>query len=86
MSPACVSAQVEIDGEAEVEPAIKMGAPFGNHMVLQREMAVPIWGWSKPGAKVTVEFAGQIKTTTVEIVAIGSLSLIHLRRVSSPPN
>ncbi len=65
MSPACVSAQVEIDGEAEVEPAIKMGAPFGNHMVLQREMAVPIWGWSKPGAKVTVEFAGQIKTTTV---------------------
>lgn len=29
--------------------------------VLQRDMAVPIWGWAKPGTQVTVTFAGQSK-------------------------
>jgi len=28
-------------------------------MILQREMPVPVWGWSKPDTKITVEFAGQ---------------------------
>ncbi|MDG2223001.1 MAG: hypothetical protein P8L85_16595 [Rubripirellula sp.] len=44
--------------------AIDLGAPFCDNMVLQREMPVPIWGWSKPGTRVTVEFASQQKTAT----------------------
>jgi len=43
-------------------PAIELGAPFADNAVLQRQMPVPVWGWTKPGAKVTVEFAGQKKT------------------------
>jgi sialate O-acetylesterase len=39
--------------------AIELGAPFCDNMILQSEMAVPVWGWSKPGTKITVEFAGQ---------------------------
>lgn len=39
--------------------AIELGAPFHDHAVLQRGMTVPVWGWSKPGTKVTVAFAGQ---------------------------
>jgi sialate O-acetylesterase len=35
--------------------------PFGDGMVLQREMKVPVWGAADPGAKVTVAFAGQTK-------------------------
>ena len=27
---------------------------FSDHMVLQRESSVPVWGWGKPGTKVTV--------------------------------
>ena len=46
------------------ELAIDLGSPFRDHAILQREMAVPVWGWSKPGATVTVEFAGQKKSTT----------------------
>lgn len=34
---------------------------FGDHMVLQRDMKVPVWGTSVPGDKVTVEFAGQTR-------------------------
>ena len=44
--------------------AIQLGAPFHDHAVLQRGMEVPVWGWSKPGTKVTVEFAGQKATAT----------------------
>jgi len=31
---------------------------FGDHMVLQQGGKTPIWGWSKPGNKVSVTFAG----------------------------
>jgi len=46
------------------KPAIELGAPFVDNAILQREMKVPVWGWSKPGTKVTVEFAGQKKNAT----------------------
>ena len=36
---------------------------FGDHMVVQREKPVSIWGWADPAEKVTVSFAGQTKTT-----------------------
>lgn len=44
--------------------SIELGTPFRDHAVLQRGMAVPVWGWSKPGTKVTVEFAGQKTSAT----------------------
>ena len=46
--------------------AIQMGAPFHDHAILQRGMKVPVWGWSKPGTKVTVTFAGQKKTAKAD--------------------
>ncbi|MCF7817599.1 MAG: hypothetical protein K9M54_06935 [Kiritimatiellales bacterium] len=39
---------------------------FSDHMVVQRERAVPIWGKADPGSAVTVEFAGQTKTATAD--------------------
>lgn len=44
---------------AASQSAIELGAPFTDNAILQRRMPVPIWGWSKPGTQVTVEFAGQ---------------------------
>ena len=49
---------------AKPQPAIELGAPFADNAILQRQMKVPVWGWSKPGTKVTVAFAGQEKTVT----------------------
>ncbi len=46
--------------------ALKLGVPFVDGAVLQREMSVPVWGWCKPGTKVTVEFAGQSKSATTD--------------------
>ena len=44
------------------ETPLKLPAMFGNNMVLQRDRAVPVWGWTQPGGEVTVEFASQKKT------------------------
>ena len=41
-------------------------ASFGDHMVLQRDKPVPVWGSAKRGEEVTVEFAGQRKTATAD--------------------
>ena len=47
-------------GIQDVEAAaLKPAGVFGDHMVLQRGMAVPVWGRAGAGAAVTVEFAGQ---------------------------
>lgn len=39
---------------------------FGNRMVLQQEMAVPVWGWADPGEKVTVSFGSQNKSVETD--------------------
>jgi sialate O-acetylesterase len=43
---------------ADVKPA----ALFGDHMVLQQGVSVPVWGWADPGEQVTVGIAGQKQT------------------------
>jgi sialate O-acetylesterase len=37
-------------------------ALFGDHMVLQAGVRVPMWGWAAPGEAVTVEFRGERHT------------------------
>lgn len=46
--------------------AVKLPSIFTDHMVLQRDMPVPIWGKAAPGEEVTVEFAGQTKSATAD--------------------
>ncbi|MEI6196859.1 MAG: sialate O-acetylesterase, partial [Verrucomicrobiota bacterium] len=41
---------------------LRLAGVFGDHMILQRNMSVPVWGWTVPGEKVEVEFAGQKKS------------------------
>lgn len=39
---------------------------ISDHMVLQRDIAAPIWGQAAPGEEVTVAIAGQKKTATAD--------------------
>ena len=43
---------------------LRTPAIFGHNMVLQQEKTLPVWGWSKPGASVQVDFLGH-KAQTV---------------------
>ena len=45
---------------------LKLACLFADHGVLQRDKAVPVWGWAEAGKELTVSFAGQTKTTKVE--------------------
>ena len=42
---------------------LRLASVLTDHAVLQREARVPVWGWARPGATVTVRFGGQEKTT-----------------------
>ncbi|HVW19884.1 MAG TPA: sialate O-acetylesterase [Opitutaceae bacterium] len=46
--------------------ALKLGSPFGDHMVLQQGIPVPIWGTAGPGETVTVACAGQVVTARAD--------------------
>ncbi len=34
---------------------LKVATIFGDHMVVQADKAIPVWGWAKPGTKVEVK-------------------------------
>jgi len=43
---------------------VRLPNVLGDHMVLQRGMDVPVWGWTEPGAEVTVRMGAHKQTTT----------------------
>jgi sialate O-acetylesterase len=49
-------------GAGTLRAEVTLGSPFTDHMVLQRDMKVPVWGTADAGENVTVGFAGQTKT------------------------
>ena len=50
---------VSIDLEAQ----IKLPVIFGDHMVIQQQATVPIWGWAQPSENVTIKMSWD--TTTI---------------------
>lgn len=56
-----------------LQAEVKMSKVFTPHMVLQRGMAVPVWGTATAGEKVTIKFRDQTKT--VEAGADGKWSV-----------
>lgn len=88
---ACVFAVVNIaagaDSDAKSgsgELAIELGLPFQDHAILQRGVKAPVWGWSKLGTKVTVEFAGQAKSATADQYGKWMLELDPLTANAQP--
>jgi sialate O-acetylesterase len=45
---------------------VKIPAVFSDHMVLQRGMEAPVWGWADAGEKVTVTFGEQSVSATAD--------------------
>ena len=41
-------------GPSSSEADVRLPAIFGDHMVLQRDQPLPVWGWAEPGEKITV--------------------------------
>jgi hypothetical protein len=59
------SAQTK-DTATDAAQEITLGAPFGDHAVLQQQIPLPVWGTTLPGAKVTLAFDSQVKSTVAD--------------------
>lgn len=59
---------------------IRMPYIFGDNMVLQRDMELPLWGWADAGEEVNLEFAGQKVNT---ITAQDGSWLLRLKSMSA---
>ncbi|MEC5127917.1 sialate O-acetylesterase [Verrucomicrobiales bacterium BCK34] len=51
---------------ASVQAELRLPSIFGHHMVLQRNMENPVWGWADPNADVAVTFAGETRTAKAD--------------------
>ena len=45
--------------DLSVHADVRLPRIFGNHMVLQRGMKLPVWGWGGAGESVTVKLVGK---------------------------
>ncbi len=61
-----LGADPESKNASTPEIPLKFAAVFSDHMVIQREKPVPVWGWTQVGEAVTVEFAGQTKSAKAD--------------------
>jgi sialate O-acetylesterase len=46
--------------------SLRLPAVFSDHLVLQRNCPIPVWGWAAPGSAVSVTLAGQTARATVD--------------------
>lgn len=63
---------------------VRCPAIFGDHLVLQRELPVPIWGWAEPGESVTVTFLDQVQHTKADAIGHWEITLAPLATNSAP--
>lgn len=54
---------------------LRLPSVFSDHMVLQREKPVAVWGWADADEEVSVEFAGQKKSAQADATGRWSLRL-----------
>ena len=58
---------------------VRLPKIFGDHMVLQRDRPLPIWGWAEPGEQITVEFLGQINRTSANAQGEWKVELLPVK-------
>ena len=51
---------------------VRLPRIFGDHMVLQRGIKLPVWGWAEAGEKITLTLKGKDLNVTAEVAADGS--------------
>lgn len=62
--------------------SLRMASVFCDHMVLQQGIALPVWGWSVAGDRITVRFGGVSRSAVADRAGAWTLVLPALK--SSP--
>jgi sialate O-acetylesterase len=76
----CVVAVVSAPAAAQDSAsALRLPRIFGDGMVLQRDTRLPVWGWSAPGAAVTVTLGGTSARATADRSGAWAVELPAMR-------
>lgn len=78
------AAAIALLGGGAAQAEVRLAGVFADHMVLQRELPVAVWGRAEPGEGVTVEFKGQRKATTAGADGRWQVTLDPLKADASP--
>lgn len=87
----CLTASARAEGAAtDAGREITLGVPFGDHAVLQQKIPLPVWGTAMPGAKVTLAFDAQMKSTVADAmgrwrVVLDPMTAVRLASVNEVP-
>ena len=57
----------------------RLPAVFKDHMVLQRELPIPVWGWAEPGEKVIVTLGDQSQQLSADRAGRWRLKLAAMK-------
>jgi sialate O-acetylesterase len=69
---------------APLHADVKLPVIFSDHMVLQRQVEAPVWGWAQAGESVTVSFAGETKTAVADSAGKWSVKLSKHEASATP--
>lgn len=89
-SMSCMQAQTPTPtpaAEAPVKPAatgLRLPSIISDHMVLQRDMKTPIWGWAEPGEAITVTAGGVTAKATAAAAGKWMTKLEGLKASPTP--
>ncbi|HVV00614.1 MAG TPA: sialate O-acetylesterase [Verrucomicrobiae bacterium] len=65
LAAACFSVLIfSLVPQAKANAAVRLAKIFSNHMVLQEDKPIVVWGWAGPNETVEVEFAGNHASAT----------------------
>lgn len=74
----CLSALL---GWTEAKADVRMPLIFGDHMVLQQDSKISIWGWADPGESIEIIFAGQKASTTANADGTWKVNLKPIKTI-----
>lgn len=69
---------------AQPADAPTLAAPFSDHMVLQRNKPVPVWGWAAPNTTLTVTLGDQKLATRTDAQGAWKVTLTALYANATP--
>ncbi len=84
IAAACLIAAVGFVLPATVDADVTVPKAFGSNMVMQRDIALPVWGWAEAGEKVTVKLGDCTKTATADKDGAWKVSLAAMKCSAKP--
>ena len=59
----CFAVALTLAFALHAQADVRLPGVFGDHMVLQRDVRLPVWGWASPKERITVRLAQQVAKT-----------------------